>query len=447
MEIKRDMESSKPMDRLLCGDVGYGKTEVAIRAIFKAVMDGKQAAVLVPTTILAQQHYQTMLERFQDYPVNIGILSRFRTRKQQKETLEMLKKGTLDIIIGTHRLLSNDVVYNDLGLLVVDEEQRFGVKHKEKIKQIKTNVDVLTLTATPIPRTLHMSMLGIRDLSLIETPPENRFPVQTYVIEHNLLFIREAIERELARGGQVFLLYNRIEDIEKVAQEVADVVEDANIAIAHGRMNETELENVMLQFLEGEIDVLVSTTIIETGVDIPNVNTLIVYDADHMGLSQLYQLRGRVGRSNRIAYAYFTYRKDKILTEVAEKRLQAIKEFTELGSGFKIAMRDLSIRGAGNLLGAEQHGFIDSVGFDLYSQMLKEAIDSKKEGKPLQAIQPFTPELSLTVDAYIPDSYIEDERQKFDVYKRFQHIESKEEIADLKDELIDRFGDYPAEVE
>ncbi|HLS66777.1 MAG TPA: transcription-repair coupling factor [Pseudogracilibacillus sp.] len=447
MEIKRDMESIKPMDRLLCGDVGYGKTEVAIRAIFKAVMDGKQAAVLVPTTILAQQHYQTMLERFQDYPVNIGILSRFRTRKQQKETLEMLKKGTLDIIIGTHRLLSGDVVYNDLGLLVVDEEQRFGVKHKEKIKQIKTNVDVLTLTATPIPRTLHMSMLGIRDLSLIETPPENRFPVQTYVIEHNLLFIREAIERELARGGQVFLLYNRIEDIEKVAKEVADVVEDANIAIAHGRMNETELENVMLQFLEGEIDVLVSTTIIETGVDIPNVNTLIVYDADHMGLSQLYQLRGRVGRSNRIAYAYFTYRKDKILTEVAEKRLQAIKEFTELGSGFKIAMRDLSIRGAGNLLGAEQHGFIDSVGFDLYSQMLKEAIDSRKQGKPIEDVQPFTPELNIKIDAYIPSYYIEDEKQKIDVYKRFQHVESKEEIIDLKDELIDRFGDYPQEVE
>ena len=441
------MEKSRPMDRLLCGDVGYGKTEVAIRAIFKAVIEGKQAAILVPTTILAQQHYQTMQERFQNYPVNIGLLSRFRTRKQQNETIEGLKNGTVDIVIGTHRLLTNDVTYKDLGLLVVDEEQRFGVKHKEKIKQIKTNVDVLTLTATPSPRTLHMSMLGIRDLSVIETPPENRFPVQTYVIEHNLAFIREAIEREIARGGQVFLLYNRVDNIEKVAQEIDQLVEAAKVSVAHGRMNESELENIMLSFLEGESDVLVSTTIIETGVDIPNVNTLIVYDADRMGLSQLYQLRGRVGRSNRIAYAYFTYRKDKVLSEVAEKRLQAIKEFTELGSGFKIAMRDLSIRGAGNLLGAEQHGFIDSVGFDLYSQMLKEAIDSRKAGKPIEAVQPFNPELNVTVDAYIPETYIEDEKQKIDMYKRFHSLESKEEMEDLKEELIDRFGDYPHEVE
>lgn len=446
-EIKKDMEAQRPMDRLLCGDVGYGKTEVAIRAIFKAVIEGKQAAVLVPTTILAQQHFQTMQERFQDYAINIGLLSRFRTRKQQKETLEGLKNGTIDVIIGTHRLLTNDVVYKDLGLLVVDEEQRFGVKHKEKIKQIKTNVDVLTLTATPIPRTLHMSMLGIRDLSVIETPPENRFPVQTYVIEHNLAFIREAIEREIARGGQVFLLYNRIDNIEKVAHEIDQLVETARISVAHGRMNETELENVMFGFLEGESDVLVSTTIIETGVDIPNVNTLIVYDADRMGLSQLYQLRGRVGRSNRIAYAYFTYRKDKVLTEVAEKRLQAIKEFTELGSGFKIAMRDLSIRGAGNLLGAQQHGFIDSVGFDLYSQMLKEAIDSRKTGKPVEAVIPFNPELNLTVDAYIPETYIEDEKQKIDMYKRFHSFETMEQIDDLKEEIVDRFGDYPEEVE
>ncbi|MBO1004453.1 transcription-repair coupling factor [Pseudogracilibacillus auburnensis] len=446
-EIKHDMEASRPMDRLLCGDVGYGKTEVAIRAIFKAVIEGKQAAILVPTTILAQQHYQTMQERFQDYPINIGLLSRFRTRKQQNETIAGLKNGTVDVVIGTHRLLTNDVVYKDLGLLVVDEEQRFGVKHKEKIKQIKTNVDVLTLTATPIPRTLHMSMLGIRDLSVIETPPENRFPVQTYVIEHNPAFIREAIEREIARGGQVFLLYNRIDNIEKVAQEIDQLVEAARVTFAHGRMNETELENVMFRFLEGESDVLVSTTIIETGVDIPNVNTLIVYDADRMGLSQLYQLRGRVGRSNRIAYAYFTYRKDKVLTEVAEKRLQAIKEFTELGSGFKIAMRDLSIRGAGNLLGAQQHGFIDSVGFDLYSQMLKEAIDSRKTGKPMEAVQPFNPELTLLVDAYIPETYIEDEKQKIDMYKRFQSFQSTKEMDDLKEELIDRFGDYPKEVE
>lgn len=445
-EIKQDMESTRPMDRLLCGDVGYGKTEVALRAIFKAVSEGKQAAFLVPTTILAQQHFQTMQERFQDYPLEIGLLSRFRTAKQQRETIEGLKNGTVDIVVGTHRLLSKDIDFKDLGLLVVDEEQRFGVKHKEKIKQMKTNVDVLTLTATPIPRTLHMSMLGIRDLSVIETPPENRFPVQTYVMEYNRAFVKEAIERELARGGQVFVLYNRIENIEKVAREVDTLVPDARVQIAHGRMKEAELEDVMFSFLEGESDVLVSTTIIETGVDIPNVNTLIVIDADHMGLSQLYQLRGRVGRSNRIAYAYFTYRRGKILTEESEKRLQAIKEFTELGSGFKIAMRDLSIRGAGNLLGAEQHGFIDSVGFDLYSQMLKEAIDSRKEQKPIETVRPFNPELQLQVDAYIPSSYIEDEKQKFEVYKRFQQFDSYESIQDFQDELIDRFGEYPDEV-
>jgi len=445
-EIKQDMEQVQPMDRLLCGDVGYGKTEVAIRAIFKAVVEGKQAAILVPTTILAQQHFQTMLERFQDYPINLGLLSRFRTKKQQEETIQGLKKGTVDVVVGTHRLLSKDVEYKDIGLLVVDEEQRFGVKHKEKIKQIKSNVDVLTLTATPIPRTLHMSMLGIRDLSVIETPPENRFPVQTYVIEHNMAFIREAIEREMARGGQVFLLYNRVDNIEKVAREISGLVEGARVSVAHGRMNETELENVMFDFLEGENDILVSTSIIETGVDIPNVNTLLVYNADHMGLSQLYQLRGRVGRSNRIAYAYFTYQKDKILTEVSEKRLQAIKEFTELGSGFKIAMRDLSIRGAGNLLGKQQHGFIDSVGFDLYSQMLKEAIESKQTGQKVENVQPFNPELLLSVDAYIPEEYIEDEKQKIDMYKQFQALESDEEIERLQEELIDRFGDYPEAV-
>src|SRR5699024_9504216 len=315
----------RPMDRLLCGDVGYGKTEVAIRAAFKAISEGKQVALLVPTTILAQQHYQTITERFSEYPIEIGLLSRFRTKEEQTDIISKLKTGGVDIVIGTHRLLSKDIVYKDLGLLIVDEEQRFGVKHKEKIKEIKTNVDVLTLTATPIPRTLHMSMLGIRDLSVIETPPVNRFPVQTYVLEHNMAFIKEAIERELARGGQVFLLYNRVNQIDKVAQEISSLVETARVSTAHGRMNETELENVMLEFLEGESDVLVSTSIIETGVDIPNVNTLIVYDADHMGLSQLYQLRGRVGRSNRVAYAYFTYRRDKILTEVSEKRLQAIK--------------------------------------------------------------------------------------------------------------------------
>lgn len=446
-EIKEDMERIRPMDRLLCGDVGYGKTEVAIRAAFKAVAEGKQVAILVPTTILAQQHYETIMERFQDFPINIGLLSRFRTKKQQKETTDQMKKGLVDVVIGTHRLLSKDAQFKDLGLLIVDEEQRFGVKHKEKIKQLKTNVDVLTLTATPIPRTLHMSMLGVRDLSVIETPPENRFPIQTYVLEYNPVFMREAIEREMARGGQVFFLFNRVENIERMAEEISALVPEARVTAAHGQMNETTLENVMFSFLEGEFDVLVSTTIIETGVDIPNVNTLIVYDADKMGLSQLYQLRGRVGRSNRVAYAYFTYQRDKVLTEVAEKRLQAIKEFTELGSGFKIAMRDLSIRGAGNLLGAQQHGFIDSVGFDMYSQMLKDAIEAKRQGKEPEDIQPFQVELDLQIDAYLPDTYISDEKQKIDIYKQFQAIESVEDIHDLRDEIIDRFGDYPDEVE
>ena len=443
-EIKADMERDRPMDRLLCGDVGYGKTEVALRAIFKAVMSGKQVAFLVPTTILAQQHYETMRERFSDHPINVAVLSRFRTKKQQAETIKGLKNGTIDVVVGTHRLLSKDVEFHDLGLLVVDEEQRFGVKHKEKIKQMKTNIDVLTLTATPIPRTLHMSMLGVRDLSVIETPPENRFPVQTYVVEYNATLIREAIERELARDGQVFFLYNRVETIEQMTEQIKALVPHARVAYAHGQMSEGELENVMFDFLDGQFDVLVSTTIIETGVDIPNVNTLIVYDADKMGLSQLYQLRGRVGRSNRIAYAYFTYQRDKVLTEVAEKRLQAIKEFTELGSGFKIAMRDLSIRGAGNLLGAEQHGFIDSVGFDLYSQMLKEAIEERKGIKKEE--QPQNVEIELQVDAYIPSSYIGDEYQKIEIYKRFRALETDEEMKDLQDELIDRFGDYPKEV-
>ncbi|MEI4804315.1 transcription-repair coupling factor [Bacillus sp. FJAT-51639] len=443
-EIKKDMERGRPMDRLLCGDVGYGKTEVAIRAAFKAIMDEKQVAILVPTTILAQQHYETIRERFQDYPINIGLLSRFRTRKQQNETIKGLKDGTVDIVIGTHRLLSKDVIYKDLGLLIIDEEQRFGVTHKEKIKQLKANIDVLTLTATPIPRTLHMSMLGVRDLSVIETPPENRFPVQTYVVEYNPALIREAIERELARGGQVYFLYNRVEDIERKVDEISMLVPDARVTFAHGKMNESELESVMLAFLEGQHDVLVSTTIIETGVDIPNVNTLIVFDADRMGLSQLYQLRGRVGRSNRVAYAYFTYKRDKVLSEVAEKRLQAIKEFTELGSGFKIAMRDLSIRGAGNLLGAEQHGFIDSVGFDLYSQMLKDAIEQRiGTGAEEQVIDV---EIDLEVDAYLPDAYISDSKQKIMMYKQFRGVSTIEDIEELQEEMIDRFGDYPQEV-
>lgn len=443
-EIKIDMERTRPMDRLLCGDVGYGKTEVALRAAFKAIADGKQVAFLVPTTILAQQHFETMRERFQDYPINIGLLSRFRSKKQQTETLKGLKAGIIDIVIGTHRLLSKDIVYRDLGLLIVDEEQRFGVTHKEKIKRLKSNVDVLTLTATPIPRTLHMSMLGVRDLSVIETPPENRFPVQTYVMEYNGSLVREAIERELARDGQVYFLYNRVEDIERKAKEISMLVPDAHVAFAHGQMSENELESVMISFLAGEYDVLVSTTIIETGVDIPNVNTLIVYDADRMGLSQLYQLRGRVGRSNRVAYAYFTYRKDKVLTEVAEKRLQAIKEFTELGSGFKIAMRDLTIRGAGNLLGAQQHGFIDSVGFDLYSQMLKEAIE-ERQSDPTAESKPSV-EIDLEIDAYIPDTYIKDGHQKIEMYKRFRGALTLEDIEELQEEMLDRFGEYPDEV-
>ncbi|MFC7787255.1 MULTISPECIES: transcription-repair coupling factor [unclassified Rossellomorea] len=443
-EIKHDMERERPMDRLLCGDVGYGKTEVAIRAAFKAIADGKQVAILVPTTILAQQHYETIKERFQDFPVEIGLLSRFRTRKQQQETTKGLKNGTVDIVVGTHRLLSKDIQYRDIGLLIIDEEQRFGVTHKEKIKQLKTNIDVLTLTATPIPRTLHMSMLGVRDLSVIETPPENRFPVQTYVMEYNGALIKEAIEREMARNGQVYFLYNRVEDIERKADEISMLVPDARIAYAHGQMSENELEAVILSFLAGEYDVLVTTTIIETGVDIPNVNTLIVFDADRMGLSQLYQLRGRVGRSNRVAYAYFTYRKDKVLTEVAEKRLQAIKEFTELGSGFKIAMRDLTIRGAGNLLGAQQHGFIDSVGFDLYSQMLKEAIEERKGDLPKQPESTF--EVDIEIDAYIPDDYIKDGHQKIEMYKRFRSLSSLPEIEELEEEILDRFGEYPKEV-
>lgn len=449
-EIKRDMEQEKPMDRLLCGDVGYGKTEVALRAAFKAIADGKQVAFLVPTTILAQQHYETSQERFENFPVSIGLLSRFRTRSEQTKTLRGLKDGTVDLVIGTHRLLSKDVKFKDLGLLIVDEEQRFGVTHKEKIKRLKANIDVLTLTATPIPRTLHMSMLGVRDLSIIETPPENRFPVQTYVTEYNHTLIREAIEREIARGGQVYFLYNRVETIQRMVETISRLVPDAAVTFAHGQMKESELESAMIDFLDGAADVLVSTTIIEAGVDIPNVNTLIVYDADKMGLSQLYQLRGRVGRSNRVAYAYFTYQRDKVMNEVAEKRLQAIKEFTELGSGFKIAMRDLSIRGAGNLLGAEQHGFIDSVGYDLYTQMLRDAIAERKtpEREDVTRLKaPQSASIVMHADAYIPESYIKDSLQKIDMYKRFKAAESMDDLTELKEDMVDRFGDYPQEVD
>nr|WP_106782163.1 transcription-repair coupling factor [Lysinibacillus timonensis] len=442
IEVKRDMERERPMDRLVCGDVGYGKTEVAIRAAFKAIMDGKQVAFLVPTTILAQQHYESIIERFEEYAINVGLLSRFRTKKQQAETLKGLKEGTVDMVIGTHRILSKDVVFHDLGLLIVDEEQRFGVTHKEKIKQLKTNVDVLTLTATPIPRTLHMSMVGVRDLSVIETPPQNRFPVQTYVMEYNGALVREAIEREMARGGQTFYLYNRVEDMTRKVEEIQMLVPEARVGYAHGKMTETQLESIILSFLDGEYDVLVTTTIIETGVDMPNVNTLIVHDADRMGLSQLYQLRGRVGRSNRVAYAYFMYQRDKVLTDVAEQRLQAVKEFTELGSGFKIAMRDLSIRGAGNLLGAQQHGFIDSVGFDLYSQMLEDAI---KERQGTKQEEKADVEIILHIDAYIPDSYIPDGYQKIQMYKRIKSMDHIEDYNEIFDEMIDRFGNLPDE--
>ena len=440
-EIKKDMESKQPMDRLLVGDVGFGKTEVAMRAAFKAVNDHKQVAILVPTTVLAQQHYTNFKERFNDFAVNVDVLSRFRTKAEQSETLEALKKGQVDIIIGTHRLLSQDVEFADLGLIVIDEEQRFGVKHKEKLKELKTKVDVLTLTATPIPRTLHMSMLGVRDLSVIETPPTNRYPVQTYVLETNPTIIRDAIVREIDRGGQVYYLYNKVDTIEQKVAELKELIPEASIGFVHGQMSEIRLENTLIDFINGEYDVLVTTTIIETGVDIPNANTLFIENADHMGLSTLYQLRGRVGRSNRIAYAYFMYRPDKTLTEVAEKRLEAIKGFTELGSGFKIAMRDLSIRGAGNILGASQSGFIDSVGFEMYSQLLEEAI-AKKQGKE-QKRQKSNAEINLQIDAYLPSDYISDERQKIEIYKRIREIDNRVNYEDLQEELIDRFGEYP----
>ena len=440
-EIKKDMESDRPMDRLLVGDVGFGKTEVAMRAAFKAVNDHKQVAILVPTTVLAQQHYTNFKERFNDFAVNVDVLSRFRSKGEQKETLEKLEKGQIDIIIGTHRLLSADVKFSDLGLLVIDEEQRFGVKHKEKLKELKKKVDVLTLTATPIPRTLHMSMLGIRDLSVIETPPTNRYPVQTYVLENNRTVIRDAVLREIDRGGQIYYLYNKVDTIEQKVSELKELIPEASIGYVHGQMTEVRLENTLLDFVNGEYDILVTTTIIETGVDIPNANTLFIENADHMGLSTLYQLRGRVGRSNRIAYAYLMYRPDKSLTEVSEKRLEAIKGFTELGSGFKIAMRDLSIRGAGNILGSSQSGFIDSVGFEMYSQLLEEAI-AKKQGKETKR-QKSNAEINLQIDAYLPSDYISDERQKIEVYKRIREIDNCVNYEHLQDELIDRFGEYP----
>lgn len=440
-EVKKDMESDHPMDRLLVGDVGFGKTEVAMRAAFKAVNDHKQVVILVPTTVLAQQHYTNFKDRFNDFPINIEVLSRFKSKSEQKIILEKLKKGQVDIIIGTHRLLSKDIVFADLGLIVIDEEQRFGVKHKEKLKELKTKVDVLTLTATPIPRTLHMSMLGIRDLSVIETPPTNRYPVQTYVLENNATVIRDAVLREMDRGGQVYYLYNKVDTMERKVSELKELIPEASIGYVHGQMSEILLENTLLDFINGEYDILVTTTIIETGVDIPNVNTLFIENADYMGLSTLYQLRGRIGRSNRIAYAYLMYRPDKILTEISEQRLETIKGFTELGSGFKIAMRDLSIRGAGNILGSSQSGFIDSVGFEMYSQLLEEAI-AKKQGKEKRR-QKGNAEINLQIDAYLPSDYIADERQKIEIYKRIREIDSRVNYEELQNELMDRFGEYP----
>jgi transcription-repair coupling factor (superfamily II helicase) len=442
-EIKHDMETEKPMDRLLCGDVGYGKTEVALRAAFKAVMDGKQVAILVPTTILAEQHYKNIKNRFSDFPIKIDMVSRFRTAKQQKEILQRVKEGNLDILIGTHRLVSKDIQFKDLGLLVVDEEQRFGVKQKEKIKNIKKNVDVLTLSATPIPRTLHMSLSGARDISVIETPPEERYPVQTYVVEQNDQLIRDAILREIGRGGQVYFVYNRVEDIDRIAKYVQALVPESKVGVAHGQMAERQLETEMFDFMSEKYNVLVCTTIIETGMDIQNVNTIIIYDSDKMGLSQLYQLRGRVGRSNRIAYAYLLYTKDKVLTEVAEKRLKALKDFTELGSGFKIAMRDLEIRGAGNMMGSSQHGHMASIGYDLYCRMLEDTVKLLRgeiQKEPIETI------LDIKVDAFIPESYINDELQKIEVYKRIAAMEGLDDYNDIREELEDRYSKIPEPV-
>ena len=442
-DTKRDMESTKIMDRLVCGDVGYGKTEVALRAAFKAVQESRQVVYLVPTTILAQQVYNTFVQRMKEFPVRVDLLCRFRTPSQQQKTIDDLKKGQVDIVVGTHRVLSKDVVYKNLGLLIIDEEQRFGVAHKEKIKQLKKDIDVLTLTATPIPRTLHMSLIGIRDMSVLEEPPMDRVPIQTYVMEYDEETVREAINRELRRGGQVYYVYNRVNDIADVALRLSKLLPEARIDFAHGQMSERELESVMYAFINGEIDVLVSTTIIETGLDISNVNTMIIHDSDRYGLSQLYQLRGRIGRSNRTAYAFLMYRRNVMLKETAEKRLAAIREYTDLGSGFKIAMRDLELRGAGNLLGAEQHGHMNAVGYDLYCKMLSEAV---KEAKGIHTMEDFETTIDLNMDAFIPDSYISNEYQKLDIYKRIAGIENQQDYDDMLEELLDRFGELPKAV-
>lgn len=443
-EIKLDMQKEKPMDRLLVGDVGFGKTEVALRAAFKAIDSGKQVAFLVPTTILAEQHYATMLERFKDFPVNVAMLCRFQTEKEADEIATNLSNGKIDIVVGTHRILSRDIKFKNLGLLIIDEEQRFGVKHKEKLKKLKNNIDVLTLTATPIPRTLHMSMIGMRDLSVMETPPANRYPIQTYVTEETPNIVREACLRELARNGQIFFLHNKIQDIDQKVAYLSQLIPEARIEYIHGRMSERQLEDIMLRFTQKKFDILVTTTIIETGVDLPNVNTLLVENADTYGLSQLYQLRGRIGRSSRLAYAYFLYKRDKVLTEVSEKRLNAIRDFTALGSGFKIAMRDLSIRGAGNILGKQQHGFIDSVGYDLYAQMLDQTIKQKRGDKVCHKTNA---EVRINLEAYIPTEYISSQKQKIEFYKKIKHANDVKAIDDIADELIDRFGTYPKSVE
>lgn len=438
-EIKADMEKSEPMDRLLCGDVGFGKTEVAIRAAFKAVMNNKQVAVLVPTTVLVQQHYQTFSNRFNEFGPKIGIICRFNSPKEQKKVLEDLELGQIDILIGTHAILNEKKVkFKDLGLLIVDEEQRFGVKQKEKIKRISKNIDVLSLSATPIPRTLHMSLVGARDMSVIETPPQERFPVQTYVIENNDMIIKDAIKREIRRGGQVYFIYNRVESIENMYLHLTAMLPDIKIGIAHGQMGEEELERAMLNFYEGKYDILLATSIIENGLDVSNANTIIIYDADYFGLSQLYQMRGRVGRSKQMAFAYFIYQKDKILSETAEKRLQAIKEFAQLGSGFKIAMRDLEIRGAGDLLGSQQHGHISSVGFEMYCRLLEEAVETLQTGKPPKEI--IEPTIELKEDAYLDGEYINDATNKIEVYQRIAAIRTNKHADQLEEELLDRFG-------
>ena len=443
-EVKKDMEKQKPMDRLLCGDVGYGKTEVAIRAAFKACMEQKQVAYLVPTTVLANQQYECFKERMEEFPIHVEVLNRFRTKKEQTDIIKKLKLGEVDVVIGTHRMLSKDVEFKDLGLLIIDEEHRFGVKDKEKIKELKTNVDVLTMTATPIPRTLHMSIVGVRDMSVIYEPPQNRKPVQTYILEYDEEVIKEAILKELERGGQVFYLYNKVDTIIRKAEAIADLVPEAKVGFAHGKMSGNELEEIMMDFVDKKIDVLVCTTILESGIDIPNANTIIVENADRLGLAQLYQIRGRVGRSKEQAYAYITYRRDKLITEVADKRLKAIKEFTEFGSGFKIAMRDLEIRGAGSLLGEIQHGHMNQVGYDTYCKLLDEVV---KEIQGEEISEEVDVQIDLNVSSYLPDEYIENSSQKIEMYQNIALCRTEEEIREVIDEMIDRFGEMPKEVE